>query len=313
MNDLDMLRAMRADAPNPAEDRLAAGRERLRAAAGPLGPGLRLPGQAWPGYRRSAYRRPAMILASGLAVGALAAAAVLVSRPAAPAPSAGHVRAPAIRLVSAAQVLDHAASVALAEAALTVRPHQWVYEKGIKSAGTRSFTMVSWTRFDGQKTAVVEHGKLVFYPGTPQDVALLATPEAAAGFLASLPTDPSALLSSIYTKADAQPRDQWVSTNRDARAFSFLMTVMWNAPVGVPPEHQAAAFRALAKIPGVTVHTGLTDAAGRPAIGLTFKTGNGLTGTFFLDPHTYTISGLSYQGAGVARTATAVVNKPGQK
>jgi hypothetical protein len=247
-----------------------------------------------------------MILASGLAVGALAAAAVLVSRPAPGAPSA-------IRLVSAAQVLDHAASVALAKPALTVRPHQWVYEKGIKSAGTHAFTMASWNRFDGRKTASFEHGKLVFYPGNPQDVALLATPEAAAGFLTSLPTDPSALLAIIHNKADAQPRDQWVSKNRDARAFSFLITVMWNAPVGVPPEHQAAAFRALAKIHGVTVQTGLTDAAGRPAIGLTFKTGNGLNGTFFLDPRTYTISGLSYQGAGLARTAIAVVDKPGQK
>jgi hypothetical protein len=306
MNDLDILRAMRADAPNPAEDRLAAGRERLRAAARPLGSGQRQPGQAWRGYRLPAYRRPAMMLASGLAVGALAAAAVLVSRPAPPSP-------PAIRLVSAAQVLDRAASVALANPALTVRPHQWVYEKGIKSAGAHSFATVSWYRFDGKETASFEHGNLVFYPGNRQDVALLATPEAAAGFLASLPTDPSALLAIIYNKADAQPRDQWVSKNRDARAFSFLITVMWNAPVGVPPDHQAAAFRALAKIPGVTVQTGLTDAAGRPAIGLTFKAGNGLNGTFFLDPHTYTISGLRYQGAGLARTAIAVVDKPGQK
>jgi hypothetical protein len=304
---------MRVDAPNPTEDRLAAGRERLRAAVKPIGPGRRHQGQARPGYRGLTYRRPAMILASGLAVGALAAAAVLVSRPAASAPSAPRTGAPAIRLVSAAQVLDHAASMALARPALTVRPHQWVYEKGIKSAGTHSFTMESWTRFDGQKTASFEHGKLVVYPGNPQDVALLATPEAAAGFLASLPTDPSALLAIIHTKADAQPRDQWVSKNRDARAFSFLITVMWNALAGVPPEHEAAAFRALAKIPGVTVQTGLTDAAGRPAIGLTFKTGNGLNGTFFLNPHTYTISGLGYNGAGVANLATAIVNKPGQK
>jgi hypothetical protein len=253
-----------------------------------------------------------MILASGLAVGALAAAAVLISRPPPPAPSARHAVAPAIRLLSATQVLGHAAAVASATPALTVRPHQWVYDKGIKSAGTRSFTMASWIRFDGQETASFEHGKLVVYPGTPQDVALLATPQAAAGFLASLPTDPAALLAAVYTKADAQPRSQWVSKNRDARAFSFLTTVMWNALAGVPPQHQAAAFRALAKIPGVTVQTGLTDAAGQPAIGLTFKTGNGLNGTLFLDPHTYTISGLGYQGAGVARTATAVVNKPGQ-
>jgi|SRR5215469_11511536 len=306
MNDLDILRAMRAEAPSPAEDRLVAGRERLRAAAQPRVRGHRLAGRARPGYRRPAYRRPAMIIASGLAVGALAAAAVLVSRPAPPAPAA-------IRLVSAAQVLDHAASVALARPALTVRPHQWVYEKGIKSAGTHSFTKVSWTRFDGQETAVVEHGKLVFYPGSSQDGAMLATPEAAAGFLTSLPTDPSALLAAIYNKVDAQPRDQWVSKNRDARAFSFLTGVMWNAPVGLPPKHQAAAFRALAKIPGVTVQTGLADAAGRPAIGLTFKKGNGLNGTLLLDPHTYTISGLGSQGAGLARIAITVVDKPGQK
>ena len=35
MNDLDLLRAMRADAPEPAGDRLAAGRERLRSASAP--------------------------------------------------------------------------------------------------------------------------------------------------------------------------------------------------------------------------------------------------------------------------------------
>jgi hypothetical protein len=306
MNDLDMLRTMRADAPSPAQYRLAAGRERLRAAASPLGPGHRLPGRATPGYRGPAYGRPAMILASGLAVGALAAAAVLASRP---APSAPHT-VPSIRLVSATQVLDHAASVALATPALTVRPHQWVYEKGIKSAGTHSFTIVSWSRFDGQETAFVEHGKLAFYPGTPH--ALLATPQSAAGFLASLPTNPAALLAIIYKRADAQPRDQWISKNRDVRAFSFLIAVMWNAPVGVPPEHQAAAFRALAKIPGVAVRTGRTDAAGRPAIGLALKTGHGLNGTFLLDPHTYTVSGLSYQGAGVARLAVAVVDTPGR-
>src|SRR5262249_32011903 len=121
MNDLDMLREMRADAPDPTEDRLEAGRARLRAAAKPMGLGHRLPGQARPRYRRPANRRPAMILASGLAVGALAAAAVLVSRPAPSAPSAPPEGPPAIRLLSAAQVLDHAASVALARPALKVR------------------------------------------------------------------------------------------------------------------------------------------------------------------------------------------------
>jgi hypothetical protein len=43
MNDLDLVRAMRADAPDPASDRLTAGRERLRSATTP---------------RRASYRGP---------------------------------------------------------------------------------------------------------------------------------------------------------------------------------------------------------------------------------------------------------------
>src|ERR1019366_7690496 len=70
MNDLDLVRAMRADAPDPASDRLTAGRERLRSATTP---------------RRASYRGPVMILAGGLAV-APPAAAVLVTRPAPAAP-----------------------------------------------------------------------------------------------------------------------------------------------------------------------------------------------------------------------------------
>jgi len=313
MNDLDLLRVMRADTPSPAEDRLAAGRERLRAATRPPGTGYRRPGQVRPGYRRPAYRRPAMILASGLAIGTLAVAAVLADGPVPAVPSARHESPSAIRLVSATQVLNHAATAALARPALTVRPHQWVYMKGTKVGGGYRYVSESWSRFDGQETASLKHGKLVFYPGNPQDVALLATPQAAAGFLASLPASPAALLAIIYKKADAQPYAKADIGNRDARAFSFLITVMSNAVAGVPPEHEAAAFYALAKIPGITVKTGLVDAAGRPAIGLTFRSGNELTGTCFLDPQTYAVDGIGYHGAGGARIAVAVVNRPGQR
>jgi hypothetical protein len=296
MNDLDLLRTMRADAPEPAGDRLATGRERLRSAAAP---------------RRDGHRRPIMILAGGLAAASTAAAVVLVSQQ---APATPPARPAVVRLLSATQVLDRAATAAASRPALLPGPHQWVYQKGIKSLtdGSARFTMAGWTRFDGRESAAFENGKLVIYPGTPQDAKLLATPQAAAGYLASLPADPAAVLAAIYHKADTQPRDQWVSPNRDARAYSILMTLLWNAPVGVPPAHQAAAFRAMAKIPGVTVRTGLVDVAGRPAIGLSFSPGNGLTGYFLLNPRTYAVSGLSSGGAGVARISVEVVSKPGQ-
>jgi hypothetical protein len=296
MNDIELLRAMRADAPEPAFDRLAAGRERLRLAAAP---------------RRVGHRRTVTIFASCLAAAATAAAVVLVSEQ---APAVPPVRPGIVRLLSATQVLDKAAAAAASRPAVPVKPHQWVYVKGVKSPpnGLPAFTAASWTRFDGRKSAAFEHGKLVIYPGVPQDAKLLATPQAAAGYLASLPATAHGVLAAVYRKADTQPRDQWVSPNRDARAFSILMTLLWNALAGVPPAHQAAAFRAMAKIPGVTVRTGLRDAAGQPAIGLSFRPGNGLTGYFLLNPHDYTVSGMSYRGSGVARITLAVVDRPGQ-
>jgi hypothetical protein len=294
MNDIELLRAMRADAPEPGFDRLAAGRERLRLAAAP---------------RRVGHRRTVTIFATCLAAAATAAAVVLVSER---APAAVHARPPVVRLLSATQVLDKAAAAAASRPASMPSPHEWLYEKGVKSHGSHAFAISGWTRFDGQESAALQGGKLVIYPGTPGDAKLLATPQAAAGYLASLPATAHGVLAAIYHKADAQPRDQWASPNRDARAYSILMTLLWNAPVGVPPAHQAAAFRALAKIPGVTVRTGLLDAAGRPAIGLSFRPGNGLTGYFLLNPSNYTVSGLSYGRAGVARISLAVVDRPGQ-
>ena len=292
MNDLDLLRTMRADAPEPAGDRLAAGRDHLRSAAAP---------------GRDHRSRHVMILASGLA----AASVIVATQQSRPAPPVG----PAVaRLLSSTQVLDRAAAAAASRPALLPGPHQWVYQRGVKSPanGSARFTVAGWTRFDGRKSAVLENGKLVIYPGTPQDAKLLATPRAAARYLASLPANPAAVLAAIYHTADSQPRDQRVSPNRNARAYSILMTLLWNAPVGVPPAHQAAAFRAMAKIPGVTVRRGLVDAAGRPAIGLGFSAGKGLTGYFLLNPRTYAVSGLSSGAASVARISVEVVNKPGQ-
>jgi hypothetical protein len=68
----------------------------------------------------------------------------------------------------------------------------------------------------------------------------------------------------------------------------------------------------MAKIPGVTVRTGLVDVAGRPASALSFSPGNGLTGYFLLNPRTYAVSRLTFGGAGVARISVEVVSKPGQ-
>lgn len=302
MNDLDLVRAMRAAAPEPGRDQLAAGRARLCAALAPAG---QRP------YRPLARRgrRPAAVLAAGLAVAAAVAAGVVlrpVSEPgAAPEPARPH----GIRLVSAVAVLDKAAAAAQQRPAVLPGPHQWIYVKGVKKGPAGTFTMQSWQRFDGERSADIEHGKVVVLPyGSAQDGVPDATPQGAADYLRALPTAPKALLAAIYRKVDAEPRSQWYG-GRDATAFFTLMTLLTNAPAGVPAAIQAAVFRAAADIPGVQVSK-TTDALGRPAIGVTVAP---LTGWFLLDPATYALTGLRSGSAVLTRLIVAVVSQPGQR
>jgi hypothetical protein len=298
MSDLDLVRALRADAPRPSRQQLDEGRARLRAAMPPDHRGR---------------RRPAMIIAAGAAVAAAVAATIL-------SPVGGHVmprahptgsRPPSVRLLSVTAVLGRAAAAAERRPAVLPGPHQWVYEKVVKAGPAGRITIEGWSRFDGERSADIEHGRLVILPyGSAQDGVPDATPQGAAAYLRSLPHSPKALLAVIYRRADAEPRAQWaVPGDRDTEAFSILMTLMFNAPAGVPPAVQANVFRAAALIPGV--HVGKArNALGRPGLALS---GAGANGYFLLDPRTYALTGLRYGKAAVTRTAVAVVDRPGQR
>ncbi|MGP3955815.1 hypothetical protein ACTWPT_07440 [Nonomuraea sp. 3N208] len=59
----------------------------------------------------------------------------------------------------------------------------------------------------------------------------------------------------------------------------------------MPPELEAAIFRAMAKIPGVEIEQGVTDATGRTGVGL-FRATTGEEGQrrhLILDPRTYRV------------------------
>jgi hypothetical protein len=304
MNDLDLVRAMRANAPDPASERLATGRKRLHSATA---------------RRRTGHRRLVMILAGGVTVTAAAAVIVIRTASAGPAAPAGQPAGPAgrpaaVRLLSATQVLGRAAAAAQGRPALLPAPDQWIYEKGLKFGPGHRWTTVGWERFDGAEQAWYEHGKLVVYLGTPQDVALDATPQTAARYLTSLPTAPSALLAVIYQKLDGTPRGQWGSPDRNTAAFVALATLLSNAAggVGVPPAHEAAVFRAMADIPGVMARPDLVDAAGQPAIGLTPGPHSGYY--FLLNPRSYAMIGITTADGrqGALSLAVEVVSQPGQ-
>ncbi|MGW3785268.1 CU044_5270 family protein [Micromonospora chokoriensis] len=83
------------------------------------------------------------------------------------------------------------------------------------------------------------------------------TPNAA---LVDLPTDPDALLTKLYREREQRGR----GNSRDGAAFTAIGDVLRESLV--PPQTSAALYRAAAKIPGVEVVRGVTDAAGRRGI-----------------------------------------------
>ncbi|MFF0155071.1 CU044_5270 family protein [Micromonospora sp. NPDC005203] len=83
------------------------------------------------------------------------------------------------------------------------------------------------------------------------------TPNAA---LVDLPDDPDALLAKLYGEREDRGR----GTSRDGAAFTAIGDILRESLV--PPRTSAALYRAAAKIPGVEVVRGVTDAAGRRGI-----------------------------------------------
>ncbi|MEU4777329.1 CU044_5270 family protein [Micromonospora sp. NPDC023633] len=78
--------------------------------------------------------------------------------------------------------------------------------------------------------------------------------------LVDLPSDPDALLAKLYREGDERGR----GTSRDGAAFTAIGDILRESLV--PPQTSAALYRAAAKIPGVEVVRGVTDAAGRRGI-----------------------------------------------
>jgi hypothetical protein len=78
--------------------------------------------------------------------------------------------------------------------------------------------------------------------------------------LASLPTDPDALLSKIYDLTQGR------GDGSDAEAFTYIGDLLRESIA--PPDVTAALYRAAAKIPGVIVVPDAVDAAGRHGFGV---------------------------------------------
>ncbi|WP_435060414.1 CU044_5270 family protein [Streptomyces sp. bgisy060] len=212
-------------------------------------------------------RRMVLVLGAAMAAGATVVVLGLGS---------GTTGAPNVPPASAAsvQVLERAALAASATSQTKVLDGQYVYVKTVghtsvlseNEAGQMELLredegMEQWTSVDGsERTLQRKAGKDKLLPEGP---ANLNSPTY--NFLASLPTDPHALLKLIRDDAEKNHgAGSGSTTGPDQEAFVTIGDLLRN---GVTPSATTAAlYRAAALIPGVDVAPDAVDAAGRRGI-----------------------------------------------
>lgn len=320
MNELSELRDLRADVPLPDRDRLAPQRARLTA--------------AFRQQDRTVSRRR-IVLVSAATAGALAVTGgIVATRP--EDGTGGPVR-------KGPQVLSAGASAdALELAAATVEkydgtepgPKQWVYEKSTSFFEGEPQTSEEWTRWDG-----TGHARLPGIPPAgdisdfdPDELQVWYGPNQEEKwrkegyddrsqrqfyrFLATLPSDPDRMMKRIREEQAIGSVEGETRAERDWREIDVLYR-----SVLIPPKVQAGLFRALAKIPGARVATGVKDPLGRAAIGVSVtwaeRTAVGWKGKqeIFFDAETYAYLGQTRDNGelAAARAAWGVVDKPGAR
>jgi hypothetical protein len=284
-------------------------------------------GRSW----RPSARVLAAVAAAALAAGA-AGYAITAARTPAPRtplanPPATHRAVPGQatqQAVLAAKVL-RAAAAHLAREGVTSEPSpgQWIYYKTVSYGypGVAGPSGVGidreWITFDGSGTAYYQNGQIIAHtsPMPPPDPTAkpwdawnaAATPKTAYDVLASLPTDPQALLTVIARHTAGQnaqaiaggsPIAGGAPKTEAQREFDYLTTILWNAAIGVggPPAAEAAAYQAIAALPGITVQQGITDTAGGQAIGVS---DDGGYDQLLIDPVSYQVIGIRQLSTGI--------------
>lgn len=288
MNDLELVRELRAEIGSASPAQLARGRARLSDAI----------------ERPQRRRRRAPTLAIAATVAGVAAVAVLAS-----GRGVGE-RARAPHLTLAAKVLHEAARAAAAASTVEPGAQQWIYTKAVDDeAGQGTSASENWLRFDGHVSAYPQDGQLVTHVNPapiPAGEPLAAyassiTPMTAYEALAALPSSPQAMLAAVAAQVAANPQsappigEAPPHATRAQLEFAWLVQLLWNSFAAAPPQQQAVAFQALALLPGVTVNAGLTAANGAAAIGVS---DDGGAGYLLLDPRSYQVIGLLQTSTG---------------
>ncbi|MGW0801396.1 CU044_5270 family protein [Nonomuraea sp. NPDC002799] len=283
--DLEALRQSWPQPAPPSPDAYSAARDALLQRATAVAPqragGFRLP---------RAGRRAATV---GVLAAVITAVALVINPVGVEAPRSV-VPGLAMPAANAQVLLGRAAEAAGSRAFTGPRPDQWVYietrRQGVGNAApgevqtprTPLETSMdrSWTRADGKEVALFEDGELV------RSATGGGMPPTDYATVAALPTDPDALLAWMYANSgnlhnSEEDRHNW--------AYRLLGSLL--AQNLVPPAQEAAVYRALAKIPGVTVNPGAVDVDARPAVAVARVEAGWVSHELLLDRSTYTYLG----------------------
>jgi hypothetical protein len=298
MNDLELLRDWRAEVGGPDASQLAAGRERLTALIAAGRPPRRI--------RSESLLRPGALGFAGATMLAAAVALIVVL---------GGTRPGTSRVSLAAQILQRAAVVRGEQPGSRPSPHQWIYQYFVSRELGQTQRNGAWERFDGRRTASYVNGRLVVFrekrvrspEGNPLRAYLAdPTPWASYAALASLPASPRRLLAAVDEvirhdhsfDPNGLPALTVVPTHTAAqREFEFITQLLWQDTQSGIVRGGGAVFRALAMLPGVQAQRGITDALGRPAVGIS---DDGGAFQLLLSPRTYQVLGFRSVSTGSA-------------
>jgi hypothetical protein len=302
VNDLDFIRELRTGLPEPSGVRLAAGRDRLTARIQENVRSRRQPGTSW----RVRLALAACVLAA-VSVSAVIAGAL---GPVHHGKADRAALAKSHQFTLAAEMLHTAARTAAGNGATEPAPGQWFYSKTVSFEYRQVPAMQTyegWETFNGVYTAYYQGATLVVHKSPVPDLANRGTaldqfdnnptPLTAYRALASLPSDPKALLAVIAAQvakvgaANIEPGSSisQATSSPDEADFSYLVELMWNATDSEPSAVQASVFDAVAAMPGVSVQQGVTDAAGQQAVAVS---DDGGFDQLLLNPATYAVIGI---------------------
>jgi hypothetical protein len=233
---------------------------------------------------------------------------------------------------ASAEAFERAAVAAEKKPFTPPRDDQWIYvaDRFTSSDGGKPMMRRQWHSVSGFGMGVEVRGgvKVIEPPRKHRPDGRVRGPFDSYKALSALPTDSDSLLRWAYRQAK---HVTGAGLTEDGDVYAILRGVLGKGVL--PPELEAGIFRALERVPGVTVRT--TDVLGHRVLSLAL-TEDWLRQELLLDPRTYAYRGerstvvhdavLSQEKAGNAtgeikkghtvislRVATAVVDKPGER